>query len=100
MVSKRGHLAAFAALAGFWAFPTQATPLSQTVDSALTAETQAESREFPRSPLLQPNVAFWTRVFTDYSEYQSVIHSMDQADKVYRVLDFREDAERLGPIEA
>ena len=56
--------------------------------------------EFPRPAVLQPNVDFWTQVFTEYSEFQSVIHSQDQAHKVYTVLDFRDDAARLGAAEA
>jgi membrane-bound lytic murein transglycosylase D len=55
---------------------------------------------FPRPELLQPNVDFWTEVFAQYSEYQSVIHSQDQAHKVYAVLDFRDDVARIGLAEA
>jgi hypothetical protein len=55
---------------------------------------------FPRPALLEPNVAFWTDVFAQYSEYQSVIHSQDEAHKVYAVLDFRDEVVRLGPAAA
>lgn len=47
---------------------------------------------FPRYALLKPNVAFWTQVFSSYSEYQSVIHSMDHLDIVFEVLDYRSEA--------
>lgn len=50
---------------------------------------------FPRYALLKPNVAFWTQVFSSYSEYQSVIHSMDRLDIVFEVLDYRSEAAYL-----
>jgi len=53
---------------------------------------------FPRYAVLNPAVAFWTRVFGEYSELQSVIHSMEYPHKVYTVLDFRDDALRLSPV--
>ena len=56
--------------------------------------------EFPRPEILKPNIGFWTQIFSHYSEFQSVIHSMDRAEKVYVVLDFRDDAARLGVAEA
>src|SRR6185503_12111320 len=56
--------------------------------------------DFPRPAILAPNIAFWTEVFSQYSEYQSVIHSQDDAGRVYMVLDFRDDVVRAGPVEA
>lgn len=50
---------------------------------------------FPRYDILEPNVRFWTRVFGEYSEHQSVIHSMEHLDLVFRVLDFRGQASYL-----
>lgn len=47
---------------------------------------------FPHLPVLATSVAFWTRVFADWSENQSVVHSADDLGKVYSVLDFRADA--------
>ena len=51
---------------------------------------------FPRLPVLEPNVAFWRDVFGEYSEFQSVIHYEDQPEKIYTVLDFRDDAAQFG----
>ncbi|MCI0748983.1 MAG: LysM peptidoglycan-binding domain-containing protein [Nevskiales bacterium] len=66
-----------------------------------TGEPAAEDPPpFPRSSLLQPSVAVWTRVFAEFSEFQSVIHSMDQPEKIYVVLDFRDDAAQRGIAEA
>jgi membrane-bound lytic murein transglycosylase D len=50
---------------------------------------------FPRYASLKPAVAFWTRVFSEYSEEQSVIHSTEYPHKVFTVLDFRGDATRM-----
>jgi membrane-bound lytic murein transglycosylase D len=55
---------------------------------------------FPRPAILAPNIAFWTDVFGQYSEYQSVIHFEDQPEKIYTVLDFRDDVVRSGPTAA
>jgi membrane-bound lytic murein transglycosylase D len=55
---------------------------------------------FPRPAVLAPNVAFWTEAFSYYSEYQSVIHSQVRTEKIYTVLDFRDDVVRLGPVGA
>lgn len=55
---------------------------------------------FPRPATLQPRIEFWSRVFSEYSEYQSVIHFQDAPQKIYTVLDFRGDAAERGPAEA
>ena len=43
----------------------------------------------PYPKALQPQVEFWTKIFSTYSEYQVVIHDAVHLDKVYAVLDFR-----------
>ncbi|MGQ0697354.1 MAG: LysM peptidoglycan-binding domain-containing protein [Panacagrimonas sp.] len=55
----------------------------------------ADDAQFPRYDILKPNVAFWTKVFSEYSENQSAIHSADYPNLVFEVLDFRDDALRL-----
>lgn len=65
--------------------------------SARTAAPAVAALEFPRYEKLEPAVAFWTDVFATYSENQSVIHSARDPDKVFEVLDFRDQALRLGP---
>lgn len=50
---------------------------------------------FPRPERLEPAVRFWTQVFSHYSEDQVLVHSMDYPHKVFTVLDFSEDAERI-----
>ncbi|HEY0916397.1 MAG TPA: LysM peptidoglycan-binding domain-containing protein [Solimonas sp.] len=51
---------------------------------------------FTRYASMQPRVEFWTRIFGEYSELQSVVHSAEYTDKVYAVLDFRGDAVRMN----
>lgn len=55
---------------------------------------------FPRPAILGPKIAFWTDAFSHYSEYQSVIHSRVRPERIYAVLDFRDDVVRLGPAGA
>ena len=56
-----------------------------------SVQAQPFSDEFPRPGVLKPNVAFWTRVFGDYSEYQSAVVHVDAPYKIYTVLDFRDE---------
>lgn len=66
-------------------------PTSMKVDSL-----DKETVFFPRYTQLKPAVAFWTQVFGDYSENQSVIHSMEYPQKVFQVMDFRSEAARMS----
>jgi membrane-bound lytic murein transglycosylase D len=89
--------------------PAAASPLdplpihgAQRAPSAKTAAATAHSAAaeavlFPRPAMLQPNVRFWKKVFATYSEYQSVIHFIDEPQRVYRVIDVRGEAASLGP---
>ncbi len=54
---------------------------------------------FPHLPILRPQVEFWTRVFSEYSENQSIVHSIDDVRKVYQVLDFSTQAETLDAVQ-
>lgn len=65
------------------AAPAAPTPRPLTIEDAPL---------FPRYESLQPRVAFWTKVFGEYSELQSAVHSAEYPHKVYAVLDFRGDA--------
>ena len=57
-----------------------------------------EEKYFPRYAQLKPAVSFWTQIFGKYSDNQSVIHSTDYPQKVFKVLDFREAAQRMNPV--
>jgi len=66
----------------------------------LAAPSHAGPTTFPRPPELEHQIRFWTKVFTVYSQDQTVIHDAVNLDRIYTVLDFRpyEDA-GYGPIE-
>jgi membrane-bound lytic murein transglycosylase D len=46
---------------------------------------------FPRLPALEPQVAFWTRVYSVYTTSQAVIHDSEQLDVIYSVVDLPPD---------
>src|SRR5438874_12327068 len=80
--------------------PTPAATVATAVPASAPLAAPAADKDFPRPAILKPNVEFWTKVFAEYSEYQSIIQSMDEPYRAFRVLDFRDDAARLGPAEA
>lgn len=57
-----------------------------------------EQSVFPRPAILQPAISFWTKVFGDYSDDQSVVHSANYPDRVLEVLDFRDQAAILSRV--
>ena len=60
--------------------------------SAPAAAVPSDDALFPHLAVIEPNYQFWTKVFSQYSEYQSVIHSAEYPDRVFEVLDFRDQA--------
>lgn len=77
------------------AAPAQPGPVEPT--AAPASEPASAAQLFPRYPGLEPAVGFWTDVFGRYSDLQSAVHSSSAVDKVYEVLDFRDEALRLSP---
>src|SRR5438874_7489852 len=55
-----------------------------------------QARLFPRPVELDPAIAFWRRVFAEYSVHQVVLHDALHLDKVYKVLDFRSEDDDLS----
>lgn len=55
------------------------------------------SGPFPRPAVLKSAVAFWTDVFSKWSENQVVVHDMDDLGKVYYVLDYTQQALTMDP---
>ncbi|MEC9358118.1 MAG: LysM peptidoglycan-binding domain-containing protein [Pseudomonadota bacterium] len=62
--------------------------------SETTLKTSKEDAVFPRPAQLEGAVSFWRKIFAEYSENQVVIHSMDYPNKIYGVLDYRDDVAR------
>lgn len=81
------------------AAPAAAAPARPPTTKLSVAVNAAEERLFPRYDSLKPAVSFWTRVFGQYSEHQSAIHSTRYPSKVFEVLDFRDEALRMNPAE-
>lgn len=81
--------------------PAPARPVATLANAADAASTETGDRFarerllFPRPEVLKPNIAFWRRVFAEYSENQSVIHDQRRPERIYAVLDFRADAVAL-----
>ena len=50
------------------------------------AEVRTEPDLFPRYPCIEPNVAFWTKIYTQYSSDQGVIHDSRRMDRIYGVI--------------
>lgn len=80
-----------AVLAGAW----MAGAASTGGVTPAPAAAAVEQTPFPRYESLQPQIAFWTRVFGEYSEHQSVVHSAEYPHKIFTVLDFRDEALRM-----
>ena len=79
--------------------PANAASLSQAVLPGVAATQPQDDPSFPHLAILRPQVEFWTKVFSEYSENQSVVHSMDDVRKVYLVLDFSEQAQTLNAMQ-
>lgn len=81
-----------------------AAPLSVPAAPAAAAPAEAvaaapDDPDFPHLPILRGQVAFWTKVFAEYSENQSVVHSIVDVRKVYKVLDFSDDALTMNAVQ-
>lgn len=94
---------AAASLPGFACAQAEApaAPLTAAATAAAPDPAPIESDDalFPRYTILKPNVAFWTKVFSEYSENQSVVHGQDYPDRIIEVLDFRDRAAYLSANE-
>ena len=87
------------------AAPVQAIaqPVQAVIEAADEAGAAAEANDrlgkerklFPRPAVLKGNIAFWRRIFAEFSEHQSVIHDLRKPERIYAVLDFRADVATL-----
>lgn len=55
----------------------------------------ASATVFPQYPVIDPNVSFWTKIYTVYSTRQAVVHDSVRLDIVYAVVDL-DPAEQPG----
>ncbi|MEJ2285207.1 MAG: transglycosylase SLT domain-containing protein [Desulfobacterales bacterium] len=59
------------------------------------SEVRAESDTFPVPPVIQPNVAFWTKIYTEYSTNHGVLHDSRNLNIIYGVIELV-DPDRYG----
>jgi membrane-bound lytic murein transglycosylase D len=52
-----------------------------------SSDIETDSDTFPVYPCIQPNVTFWTKIYTRYSSDQGVIHDKIQMDRIYGVIE-------------
>ena len=62
-----------------------------------TAAVAQPSGSFPRPPGLEPDILFWTRVYTEVDTRGGLIHDSSRLGVVYEVLRFPESAGRCAP---
>jgi len=55
--------------------------------AAFWADARAESDTFPVPPIIQPNVDFWTKIYTEYASNQGVIHGSRNLNIIYGVIE-------------
>lgn len=64
-----------------------------------TASTPLDPVRFPTPPQLEPNVLFWTDIYSRHTSHQVVIHDNLYLDIVYTVLDFADlDAQDVSSV--
>ncbi len=63
-----------------------AATLTLILASILIASTAARADEFTRVPALEPNVAFWKKVYIEWSLNQIAFHDEEDLGLVYRVI--------------
>ena len=56
---------------------------------------RAESDTFPVPSVIQPNVSFWTQIYTEYSSNHGVIHDSRKLSVIYGVIELV-DPDRFG----
>jgi membrane-bound lytic murein transglycosylase D len=55
----------------------------------------AHSDPFPIYPCIQPNVSFWTKIYTDYSSNQGVLHDKNNLSIIYGAIELA-DPDKQG----
>jgi membrane-bound lytic murein transglycosylase D len=52
----------------------------------IPVEVKAESDPFPQYACIQPNVAFWRKIYSEYTSDQGVVHDKQRLDIIYGVI--------------
>jgi membrane-bound lytic murein transglycosylase D len=75
-----------------------AVAVSATLGQASAAPTPGNTH-FPRYKELEPNVVFWSDVFTKWTSKQVAFHDIEHLDLVYSVLSLDDITKRLPPAQ-
>jgi membrane-bound lytic murein transglycosylase D len=67
-------------------------PLLFLILLASHLDCNAGDNPFPHYKVLEPNVAFWKKVYSEYSYNQSIIHDKSNPMLIYTVLDFEDSS--------
>jgi membrane-bound lytic murein transglycosylase D len=59
------------------------------------SDARAESDVFPSPPVIEPNVAFWSQIYTEYSSNHGVLHDSRRLNIIYGVIELV-DPDRYG----
>jgi len=70
-------------------------PAAVLMAALYRSDVRAESDTFPVYECLQPNVAFWTKIYTEYSSDRGVIHDKRKLNRIYGVIELV-DPDRPG----
>lgn len=66
-----------------------------SIDIAIPLDTLASPEPFPNYTCIQPNVAFWKKIYTEYVSSQGIIHDKVNPNIVYGVVEL-DDANECG----
>ena len=61
----------------------------------LHSDARADSDFFPAPAVIEPNVSFWTKIYTQYSSNQGVLHDSRKLNRIYGVIELV-DPDRHG----
>ena len=61
----------------------------------LHSDARADSDTFPAPAVIEPNVSFWTKIYTKYSSSQGVLHDSRKLNRIYGVIELV-DPDRHG----
>ncbi len=62
---------------------------------SISIKVRADTNPFPLYPCIQPNVAFWKNIYTQYSNNQGVIHDKRNLNIIYGIIEL-EDTDLPG----
>ena len=60
---------------------------------AAWAPSVAAAHPFPQYEAIQPNIDFWTQIYSTYTTCQAVVHDAENLDIVYGIIELRPHGE-------